>query len=39
MKKVIRMKVRPSIKNCRKGKGCQSTSHEEMIYKGIKIAA
>ncbi len=31
--------VRPSITNCRKGKGCVSTSHEEMVYKGSKIAA
>jgi hypothetical protein len=31
--------TRPSIKNCRKGKGCMSTSHEEMVYKGSKIAA
>lgn len=31
--------IRPSIKNCRKGKGCMSTSHEEMVYKGSKIAA
>lgn len=31
--------VRHSIKNCRKGKGCMSTSHEEMVYKGSKIAA
>jgi hypothetical protein len=38
MKKVIKMVARPSIKNCRKGKGCQSNSHELMQTK-IKIAA
>jgi len=38
MKKVIRMVARPSVKNCRKGKGCQSTSHE-LMQTNIKIAA
>ncbi len=38
MKKVVRMVARPSIKNCKKGKGCATTKDELMITK-IKIAA
>lgn len=37
-KKVFRMATRKPIKNCRKGKGCQSTSHE-LMQTNIKIAA
>lgn len=37
-KKVFRMAIRKPIKNCRKGKGCQSTSHE-LMQTNIKIAA